>query len=66
MKHRITINVSDPGGRKSCVLKGAQMRLPERLVKFLFGEFTQVYLLAPGQTVESVDVKEVQEGEDEK
>lgn len=37
MKHRITINVSDPGGRKSCVLKGAQMRLPERLVKFLLG-----------------------------
>lgn len=62
LKHRITINVSDPDGRKACVLKGAQRRLPARLVKLLFGGFTQVYLLAPGQTVESVDVREVKEG----
>ena len=51
VKHRIVINVSDSGGRKENVLKGADMRLPARLLKFLFGEFTQVYLLSPGQTV---------------
>ena len=44
------------------MLKGADMKLPARLVRFLFGDFTQVYLLAPGQTVESVDIKEVREG----
>jgi len=62
LKHRITINVSNPGRKKVSVLQGAQMRLPARIVKFLFGDFTQVYLLAPGQTVESVDVREVKEG----
>ena len=62
VKHRIVINVSDSRGRKENVLKGADVKLPARLLKFLFGEFTQVYLLAPGQTVESVDIREVEEG----
>ena len=62
LKHKVVINVSDSGGRKRNVLKGADMKLPARLVRFLFGDFTQVYLLAPGQTVESVDIREVREG----
>ena len=61
LKHKVTINVSDKG-KTSIVLKGANMKLPARLVNFLFGGFTQVYLLAPGQTVESVDIREVEEG----
>ena len=62
MKHKITINVIDPSGKKAAVLRGAQMKLPARLVRFLFGDFTQVYLLSPGQTVESVNISEVKEG----
>ena len=62
VKHRIVINVSDSGGRRENVLKGADAKLPTRLLKLLFGEFTQVYLLSPGQTVESVDIREVEEG----
>ena len=62
VKHRIVINVSDSSGRMENVLKGADVKLPARLLKFLFGEFTQVYLLSPGQTVESVDIREVEEG----
>lgn len=56
IKHKIVINVSDPNGRKVNVLKGADVKLPTRLLRFLFGDFTQVYLLSPGQTVESVDI----------
>ena len=59
MKHKITINVSDPNGKKANVLRAADMRLPSRIARFLFDDFTQVYLLAPGQTV---DVKEIKEG----
>ena len=62
VKHRIVINISDSGGRRKNVLKGADVKLPARLLKFLFGEFTQVYLLSPGQTVESVDIREAEEG----
>jgi len=60
MKHKVTINVSDEHGR-TAVLKGAQRRLPTRLLRFLFGDFTQIYLLTPGKTVESVDIREVKE-----
>lgn len=63
IKHKIVINVSDPQGKTANVLKGANVKLPTRLIKFLFGDFTQVYLLAPGQTVESVDIHEVKKGE---
>ena len=59
LKHKITINVTDARGRHMTVLRGAKRSIPERLVRFLFGDFTQVYLLAPGQTVESVDVYKV-------
>ena len=62
LKHKVTINVTDPTGKKATVLRSASRRIPERLVRFLFGDFTQVYLLAPGQTVESVDIREVKEG----
>lgn len=63
LKHKIVINVSDTNGKKATVLKGAVMKLPSRIVKFLFGGYTQVYLLAPGQTVDSVDVKEMKKEE---
>lgn len=33
-----------------------------RLLRLLFGDFTTVYLLSPGQSVESVEVHEVKEG----
>ena len=39
MKHRITINVTDPSGRKAAVLRGAERKLPARLMRFLFGDF---------------------------
>jgi hypothetical protein len=55
IKHKVVINVSDPKGRKANVLRGADVKLPTRLLRFLFGDFTQVYLLSPGQTVESVN-----------
>lgn len=62
MRHKVTINVADSGGRRTTVLRGALLTLPAKLARFLFGGFTQVYLLAPGQTVESVDIREVEEG----
>ena len=62
LKHSITINVSDSDGKQVNVLNGADVKLPVRLLRFLFGNFTQVYLLSPGQTVKSVEVKEINEG----
>lgn len=60
-KHRIRINVTDDKS-KTKILEGANRRLPLRLLRFLFGEFTTVYLLSPGESVESVEVHEVKGG----
>ncbi|MCI9297720.1 hypothetical protein ACPW7J_05345 [Ihubacter sp. rT4E-8] len=64
LKHRIRINVTDEKSRTK-VLEGADRRLPARLLRLLFGEFSTVYLLSPGQSVESVEVHEVKGGKKE-
>lgn len=61
MKHKVIINVTDERGNKTEVLRGAQMWLPRKIVEWLFGEYTQVYLLKPNQTIESVDIREIAE-----
>jgi len=60
-KHRIRINVKD-GSSEANILEGAECRLPTKFLRFLFGDFTTVYLLSPGQNVESVEVHEVKGG----
>lgn len=59
MKHRVIINVEKADGEKVPVVKGAIRYLPRKIVEWLFGEYTQVYLLKSGETVSSVDVVEV-------
>ena len=61
MKHQVIINVVKDNGEKVPVVKGAIRCLPRKIVEWLFGEYTQVYLLKPGETVSSVDVVEVME-----
>ena len=62
IKHKVTINVTDENGRNIKVLRGGQITLPQKIIKLLFGDYRQVFLLDPGQSVESVDVKEIKEG----
>lgn len=62
MKHRVSIKVADRSGRKTEVLHGSRMKLPRRLLKLLFGDFCEVFVLTPGQTVESVEIHEVKQG----
>lgn len=63
-KHRVRINVTREG-IDDRVLEAADVRLPTRLLRFLFGDFTTVYLLKPGQNIESVDIHEVPDKEEE-
>ncbi len=60
-KHKVKINVTNDGNSRNGILEGADMRLPRRLVRFLFGDFTTIYLLKPGQSVESVEIHPVDE-----
>ena len=63
MKHKIIINVTNEKEHNVNVLKGAIRRLPSRLIKLLFGDYRQIYLMEPGMTVDSVDIREIVKGE---
>ena len=41
MKHKIVINVTGENGEKKQVLRGAVMRLPQRFIRWLFGDYSQ-------------------------
>ena len=62
IKHKVIINVTNENGENVEVLRGGRLTLPQKIIKFLFGDYRQVFLLDPGQSVQSVDVKEVKEG----
>ncbi len=60
-KYKVTINIYDENGENRTVLRGANMKFSERIIRFLFGDFTKVHHLKPEQTVESVDARETKE-----
>ena len=63
IKHKVTINVTDENGNSEKILRGGQLTLPQKIVKFLFGDYRQVFLIDPGKSVQSIDVKEIKEKE---
>ena len=65
LKHKIRINVVTDDGEKENVLQGGLRYLPYRLLQFLFGGSAQVLVLKPGQTVSSVEVREIGENKQE-
>ena len=67
IKHRVQICVADNKGKKQEVLGSTRIRLPKRLLKFMFGEFCEVLVLTPGKSVENIEIHEVKGGDgDEK
>ena len=59
LKHKIRINVTDDVGKKQTVLQSGIRQLPRRIVNWLFGKNSEILVLTPGQSVESVEVHEV-------
>lgn len=65
LKHRVRINVTDDVGNKQIVLQGGIRHLPRKIVKWLFGENTEILVLTPGQSIESVEIREIGGDRDE-
>lgn len=59
LKHRVRINVADSRGRKKEVLRSEHRRISKRLLRLLFGEFCEVLVLTPGETVEGIEIREM-------
>jgi hypothetical protein len=65
LQHRVQINVAQGGGGPQGVLGSRGRKIPARLLRFLFGEYSEVLVLTPGKTVRSVEIHETQEGANE-
>lgn len=63
LKHKVQINVANKNGEKQRVVSGATLRLPQRLLKMIFGDFCEVLVITPGKSVEGIEIKEVKAGD---
>ena len=59
LKHKVRINVTDDVGNKQTVLQGGIRYLPRKIARWLFGENIEVLVLKPGQSVDSVEIREM-------
>ena len=64
-KHKVRIKIADRNGSTKDVLESTRIKLPRRLLNFLFGEFCEVLVLTPGQTVAGVEIQEMRGEEHE-
>ena len=62
MKHKVCISIAEKNGTKTELLKGRRLMLTVRLLKLLFGDFCEVFVLTPGETVSIVEIKELRKG----
>lgn len=63
LQHKVQINIARrDGSQKKAVIKSGISKIPQRLLNFLFGEFTEILVLTPGQSVQSVEIHEIRKG----
>ena len=63
LQHQVRIHIAQKdGSHPTAVLKSGIRKIPQRLLSFLFGEFTEVLVLTPGQSVQSVEIHEIKKG----
>lgn len=61
-KHKVTINVAKPGGGRSPVIQSSRQTLRSKLLDLLFGKKVSLLVITPGDSVETVEIKEIREG----
>ncbi|ANX01837.1 MAG: hypothetical protein PHX02_07650 [Oscillospiraceae bacterium] len=63
MKHKLKINISD-NDRDLGIVKCRNVTLRERFLQYLLGRKQRVTIIVPGNSVKSVDIREVSEVDD--
>ena len=64
-RHIVRINIASRRGDKQRILTSTRVSLPRRLLRFLFGDFCQVLVLTPGETVEGIEINETRKSGDQ-
>ncbi len=60
MKHAVKVLVETKNGREE-LLKSRHLKIRERLLKFLFGDFCEVIVLNPSKKIDRVQLEELKE-----
>ena len=58
LKHKISISVREADGGITNVLHGGEVQLREKLLRWLFGDKKKVLVIAPGESVFDVEIRE--------
>ena len=58
MNHKVSISVREADGGATNILRGGEVKLRERLLRWLFGEKKKVLVIAPGDSVFDVEIRE--------
>ena len=58
LRHKVSISVREPDGGARNVLSGGEVKLREKLLRWLFGEKKKVLVIAPGDSVFNVEIRE--------
>lgn len=62
LKHKVTINVAKSGGERSPVIQSSRRSIRTRMLDLLFGKKASLLVITPGDSVETVEIKEIKEG----
>jgi len=62
MVHKVQINVAEEDGKNLKILNSRCRKISHRLLHLLLGDFSQVLILKPGKTIQTIEIKEI-EGE---
>lgn len=65
LNHKVIINVTDENGNKTRVVEGKRKTVRSRMLDLLFGKKVNLLVITPGDSVETVEIKEVQKGGEE-
>ena len=58
-QHAVNIVIDKGNGRKEPVLTSSKKRIREWLVRRLFGDAREILILKPGESVKTVEIKEI-------
>ena len=62
MKHKVCINIAKPDGIPTPVVRSGTVQIRKRLLDFLFGQQVNVLVLSSGDSVQTVEIRELKEG----
>lgn len=62
LRHKVCVNVTHEDGSKKPVIRSGTKQFPKRLLNLIFGETVGVLVITPGDTVETVEIREIGKG----